>query len=116
MTAAHPARALEAAGLARPVADASFDRIARLVQRQLGVPTALVTIVLPDAQVYPGALGLPDPFQATRRTTLTLLHERGIPIEVASKLVGHSSYAITADIYTHVMRKGANGVLSPLDR
>ncbi|MEN5074238.1 SpoIIE family protein phosphatase [Isoptericola cucumis] len=71
MTAAHPAQALEAAGLARPVADSSFDRIARLVQRQLGVPTALVTIVLPDAQVYPGALGLPDPFQATRRTTLT---------------------------------------------
>ncbi|MFD6176205.1 MULTISPECIES: SpoIIE family protein phosphatase [unclassified Isoptericola] len=63
--------ALVAAGLARPVADASFDRFARLVQRQLGVPTALVTLVLPDSQVYPGALGLPDPYQATRRTTLS---------------------------------------------
>jgi len=64
-------QALVAAGLARPVADESFDRFARLVQRQLGVPTALVTLVLPDSQVYPGALGLPDPFQATRRTTLS---------------------------------------------
>ena len=71
MRAASPVQALVAAGLARPVADESFDRFARLVQRQLGVPTALVTLVLPDAQVYPGALGLPDPFQATRRTTLS---------------------------------------------
>ncbi|GAA1725111.1 hypothetical protein GCM10009809_21090 [Isoptericola hypogeus] len=61
---------LEEAGLARPVADESFDRFARLVQRHLGVPTALVTIVLPDSQVYPGARGLPEPYQATRRTTL----------------------------------------------
>ncbi|WP_166843892.1 SpoIIE family protein phosphatase [Isoptericola sp. BMS4] len=65
----HPTRALEAAGLARPSADESFDRIARLVQRHLGAPTALVTIVLPGAQVYPGAVGLPAPFQHTRRTT-----------------------------------------------
>ncbi|MCK9793955.1 SpoIIE family protein phosphatase [Isoptericola sp. 4D.3] len=70
MTAAAAVQALVAAGLARPVADESFDRFARLVQRQLKVPTALVTLVLPDAQVYPGALGLPDPYQATRRTTL----------------------------------------------
>ena len=70
MTATSPVQALVAAGLARPVADESFDRFARLVQRQLGVPTALVTLVLPDEQVYPGALGLPDPYQATRRTTL----------------------------------------------
>ncbi|MFC8598294.1 MULTISPECIES: SpoIIE family protein phosphatase [unclassified Isoptericola] len=70
MTAAPAIEALVAAGLARPVADDSFDRFARLVQRQLGVPTALVTLVLPDSQVYPGARGLPEPYQVTRRTTL----------------------------------------------
>jgi len=69
--AAAAVQALVAAGLARPVADESFDRFARLVQRQLGVPTALVTLVLPDAQVYPGALGLPGTLQLTRRTTLS---------------------------------------------
>jgi serine phosphatase RsbU (regulator of sigma subunit) len=68
VTAPHPTRALEEAGLARPSADESFDRIARLVQRHLGAPTALVSIVLPGIQVYPGAVGMPRPIQHTRRT------------------------------------------------
>lgn len=49
----------------------SFDRYARLVQRSLGVPTALVTIVESHRQVFPGALGLPAPWQEARETPLS---------------------------------------------
>ena len=51
--------------------DPAFERFARLVRRQLGVPVALVTFVSVDEQVFPGALGLPEPWQTTRRTPLS---------------------------------------------
>ncbi|MEJ5946656.1 SpoIIE family protein phosphatase [Pseudokineococcus basanitobsidens] len=51
--------------------DASFDRFARLVRAQLGVPTALVSLVTAHGQVLPGALGLPAPWQERRSTPLT---------------------------------------------
>jgi integrase len=41
-------------------------------------------------------------FHATRHTALTLLLEDGVPLEVVSAVAGHSSIAITADIYTRV--------------
>ena len=50
--------------------------------------------------------GLPDlsprPFHGLRHTYATLALEAGVPIEVISKRLGHSSIAITADIYQHV--------------
>ena len=52
-------------------ADAAFDRIAGLTRRALGVPTALVTLVDQHRQVFPGAVGLPMPWQETRETPLT---------------------------------------------
>ena len=51
--------------------DAMFDQIAALVRRVLGVPTALVTLVDESQQVFPGAIGLPDPWQALRCTPLS---------------------------------------------
>lgn len=39
---------------------------------------------------------------ASRHTAATLMLERGIPLEVISQMLGHSSYAITADIYAKV--------------
>ena len=53
------------------IADASFDRIARLAQRLLGVPITLVSLVDQDGQVFPGAVGLPPGIDATRCTPLT---------------------------------------------
>jgi integrase len=44
----------------------------------------------------------PRRFHASRHTTATLLHEQGVPLEVISALLGHSSLAITADIYTDI--------------
>lgn len=54
---------------ARP--DEAFDRFARLVRAQLDVPVSLVSLVSRTDQVFPGALGLPEPWQSTRRTPLS---------------------------------------------
>ncbi len=51
--------------------DPSLERFARLVRSLLGVPVALVTLVSADEQVFPGALGLPEPWQTTRSTPLS---------------------------------------------
>ncbi|SFO71675.1 Serine phosphatase RsbU, regulator of sigma subunit [Geodermatophilus dictyosporus] len=53
------------------VADADFDRLVALVRTLLDVPTALVSLVGPDEQVFPGAVGLPLPWQVLRRTPLS---------------------------------------------
>ncbi|MFC5177613.1 GAF domain-containing SpoIIE family protein phosphatase [Nocardioides taihuensis] len=52
-------------------ADPSFDRYARMVRRTLDVPVALVSLIEDDRQVFPGAQGLPEPWQSTRETPLT---------------------------------------------
>ncbi|HYH26540.1 MAG TPA: SpoIIE family protein phosphatase [Blastococcus sp.] len=54
-----------------PRSDPAFERFARLVRLQLGVPVALVTLVSADEQVFPGAVGLPEPWQSTRCTPLS---------------------------------------------
>ncbi|MEI4274087.1 SpoIIE family protein phosphatase [Klenkia sp. LSe6-5] len=51
--------------------DPAFERFARLVRAQLGVPVALVTLVSEQEQVFPGSLGLPEPWQGERRTPLS---------------------------------------------
>ncbi|MCZ2811681.1 SpoIIE family protein phosphatase [Modestobacter sp. VKM Ac-2979] len=51
--------------------DPAFERFARLVRRQLGVPVSLVTMVSAHEQVFPGAIGLPEPWQSTRCTPLS---------------------------------------------
>ena len=54
-----------------PVSDEAFERFVRLARRQLGVPVALVSLVTAEEQVFPGAAGLPEPWQSTRRTPLS---------------------------------------------
>ena len=67
MTDAQAIHELVQAGLAEPASDESFDRFARLVHRQLGVSSALVTLVLAAEAVLPGAPGLPEPGPSARR-------------------------------------------------
>lgn len=44
-------------------------------------------------------------FHALRRTYCTMLCESGVPIQIASKLMGHSSISVTAKYYTFVSDK-----------
>jgi GAF domain-containing protein len=55
----------------RGIADADFDRLVALVRTLLDVPTALVSLVRPDEQVFPGAVGLPPEWQVRRSTPLS---------------------------------------------
>ncbi|WP_433832885.1 GAF domain-containing SpoIIE family protein phosphatase [Actinoplanes sp. CA-015351] len=51
--------------------DPAFDRFASIVQRTLGVPVALVSLVDDAQQVFPGACGLAEPWQQQRWTPLS---------------------------------------------
>lgn len=60
-------RALAESGLTE-VSDPGMEYYANQVRSRLGVPVALVSLVQPDQQVFPGMVGLPEPW-ATRRCT-----------------------------------------------
>jgi GAF domain-containing protein len=51
--------------------DPEMERFARRVRDQLVVPTALVSLVQADQQVFPGACGLPPPWDERRSTPLS---------------------------------------------
>ncbi|WP_412069410.1 PAS domain-containing protein [Rubrivirga sp. IMCC43871] len=53
-----------------PTRDATCDRTCQLATRLLGAPTSLVTLVEPGRQVYKGAAGVPETFDAARETWL----------------------------------------------
>ncbi|MDJ1645296.1 GAF domain-containing SpoIIE family protein phosphatase [Streptomyces pakalii] len=48
-----------------------MERFARLVGTVVGVPVALVSLVEPSRQVFPGMLGLAEPWAGRRETPLT---------------------------------------------
>src|SRR6266487_893919 len=59
-------------------ADPGMERFARLVAETLGVPVALVSLVEADRQVFPGQVGLAEPWASGRQTPLArLLCQRG---------------------------------------
>ncbi len=51
--------------------DPAFDRFARMVTRQLGVPVGLVSLVDDRRQIFPGQVGLPAPWCDLRETPLS---------------------------------------------
>jgi GAF domain-containing protein len=67
-----PARleALRKAGLSAEM-DEGMERFARLVAGRLRVPVALVSLVEADRQVFPGMVGLADPWATRRQTPLS---------------------------------------------
>jgi serine phosphatase RsbU (regulator of sigma subunit) len=67
-----PAARLEALRQVRlsASADPGMERFARLVADTLGVPIALVSLVEADRQVFPGQVGLAEPWASSRLTPL----------------------------------------------
>jgi len=62
--------ALRLAGLTA-AADPGMDRFARLVTRFLRVPVSLVSLLEADRQVFPGMIGLAEPWAGRRETPLS---------------------------------------------
>ena len=48
-----------------------MDRFARLVARLLHVPVSMVSLLEADRQVFPGMVGLAEPWAARRETPLS---------------------------------------------
>ncbi len=63
--------AVAATGVLAAPADPVLDRIARVAARILGAPSALVSLVDADRQVFGGCVGLPEPWAKARETPLT---------------------------------------------
>ena len=63
--------ALDHLGLLSAAPAPAFDRVTALVRRVVGVPTALVSLVGPDRQVFASASGLPEPWATRRETPLS---------------------------------------------
>ena len=68
-----PARlgALQRTGLLDGEPDPGFDRMTSIAARVLDVPVALVSLVDADRQVFPGCIGLPEPWATDRETPLS---------------------------------------------
>ena len=71
MSSPYPPERLPAHTMLPALSDATFNRIANRTRRILGVPTALVTLVDREHQAFPGAVGLPEPWQTERETPLS---------------------------------------------
>ena len=53
-------------------------------------------------------------FHASRHTAATLMLQRGVPLEVVSAVLGHTSLAITSDIYARVGMDAKRAALTRL--
>ena len=49
-----------------------------------------------------------------RHTTATLLRRAGVSIKDISTILGHSTVAVTADIYTHTLRDDSTAAMNRL--
>ncbi len=63
-------RALRDTGLSS-ASDSVMERFVAMVRVQLRVPVALVSLIEPDGQVFPGMAGLAEPWASARRTPLS---------------------------------------------
>lgn len=106
------------------VAEGKTDSSRRYVPLTEVAALALGEAGAPDALVFPSRAGTPIgarnlvrdwhafceatlgrrvKFHALRHTAATLMLEAGVPLKVISELLGHSSIAVTSDLYTEVL-------------
>jgi len=85
-------RVLREAGLSA-APDPGMDRFARLVARLVRVPIALVTLLEPGRQIFPGMSGLAEPWASRRETPLSQ--------SLCQHVVASARPLVVADIREH---------------
>ena len=118
-----PAVAVE--GLRRQKARQAADKLAAGTDWQdrdgLTFTDALGRPVRPDAlsaafRATADRLGLPVRLHDLRHTAASLMLGAGVPLKVVSETLGHSSIAITADVYAHVTPELRREAADAIDR
>jgi len=109
MTALHPDQALPVSWLLPAQPDPAFDRLARIAQRDLGVPLVLVSLVSRSGQVYPGAAGLPPDLDASRFSPSTDLFSRHVVASRSALVIEDVRRAEPADSRA---ASGAHGIVA----
>jgi integrase len=74
------------------------------------------TVVSADFREVADGLGLSVRLHDLRHTAATLMLGAGVPLKVVSETLGHSSIAITADVYAHVTPELRREAADAMDR